>query len=233
MQQNIYIILKNGYYIPFLFPLVYYYTQNVLLSTNLTLKLFPANYFFWYFHKFDYGFADRRYNQIKQFVRFTDTGYLVSILAVASHAYIPNAFNIHFAITFGYWIAKLALGLDDVDRTNGSEYSINYEKFWGALIHGLPLTILLQKILTDRPYPEECPYYFSPRDLKVSCAWLWVWFFGVYIPWRIRTGDPVYSFMHNTVPFAYKFAVFVLMHGLLTVSNITGRYIHVVVANRY
>lgn len=232
MQQNISTILKNGYYIPFLFPLVYYYTTHLLLSTTITLKMFPANYMFWYSHKFNYGFADRRYNQIRQIVRFTDTGYLVSVLAVASPSYIPLAYNIHFAITFGYWIAKYTMGLDDIDRTNGPTYDIGYEKFWGALIHGTPLAILLQKILTDTSQRDICPYYFSPRDLMMSYAWLWVWFFGVYIPWRIRTGDPVYSFMDNKVHFAYKFAVFVLMHGLLATSNITGRYINEV-ANRY
>jgi len=218
------IILKNGFYIPFLFPIVYHSTQHILLSTTITLKLFPANYMFWYSHKFDYLFADRRYNQIKQFVRFTDTGYLASVLA---HHYLPIAFNVHFAITFGYWIAKLALGLDDVDRTNGPTYSMNYERFWGALIHGIPLIVLIYSLSTQE-YEYVCPDYFSPRDLTISWAWLWIWFFAVYIPWNIRTGDPVYSFMGWNVPIMYKLAVFLLMHLLLGVSNVVGRYIHVV-----
>ena len=143
MQQNIhYVILKNGYYIPFVFPLIYYATNDILLSTTITLKFFPANYMFWYSHKFEYLFADRRYNQIKQIVRFTDTGYLASILANQSMTYIPLAFNIHFAVTFGYWIAKCTMGLDDVDRTNGPKYDIRFEKFWGGLVHGVPLAIL-------------------------------------------------------------------------------------------
>lgn len=224
MQQNIYTILKNGYYIPLLFPLVYYYTNHLLLSTTITLKMFPANYMFWYSHKFNYGFADRRYNQIKQVVRFTDTGYLASILAIQSPAYLPFSFNIHFAITFGYWIAKGVLGLDDVDRTNGPTYDIVFEKFWGAIIHGIPLAILLQKILTTN-YLDQCPYYFSPRDLMVSYVWLWVWGVFVYIPWRIKTGDPVYSFMDWKTPVVVKIGGIVLIHALLVISNITGRYI--------
>jgi len=227
MQQPIiYIILKNGYYIPFLFPLVYFYTQNVLLSTNLTLKLFPANYMFWYSHKFDLSFADRRYNQLKQIVRFTDTGYLVSILAIQSPSYIPNAFNIHFAITFGYWIAKVVLGLDDVDRTNGPTYSMNYERFWGALVHGTPLAILLQKIISTDIRKDTCPYYFSPQTLQISYVWLWVWFFGMYLPWRIRTGDPVYSFMDLRNPHWHKVGGMVMMHGLLWAANGLGRVIY-------
>jgi hypothetical protein len=226
MQQS---ILKNGYYVPFLFPIILYpLTQNVLLSATITLKMFPANYMFWYSHKFNFMFANRRCNQLKQFVRFTDTGYLASILAILFPTYIPLTFNTHFAITFGYWIAKLALRLDDVDRTNGPTYSINYERLWGGLIHGLPLAILTHSLLTDRPYEDQCPYYFSPRDLTMSYAWLWMWFFAVYIPWRIRTGDPVYGFMDWDVPIGYKLAVFVLMHVLLAISNMTGMYIHVV-----
>ena len=225
MQQNIYTILKNGYYIPLLFPLVYYYTNHFLLSTTITLKMFPANYMFWYAHKFDFSFADRRYNQIRQVVRFTDTGYLASILAIQSPSYIPRAYNVHFAITFGYWIAKGVLGLDDVDRTNGPTYDIAFEKFWGAIIHGAPLAILLQKILTTN-YLDQCPYYFSTRDLMVSYVWLWVWGVFVYIPWRIRTGDPVYSFMDWKTPVVVKIGGIVLVHVLLAISNITGRYIY-------
>ena len=225
MQQNIYNILKNGYYIPLLFPLVYYTTQNVLISTTITLKMFPTNYMFWYSHKFNYGFADRRYNQIRQIVRFTDTGYLVSILAIQSSSYVPNAFNTHFAITFGYWIAKCTIGLDDVDRTNGPEYNIEFERLWGAIIHGIPLAILLQKIRTTN-YLDICPYYFSPWDLMMSYAWLCAWGLFVYIPWCIRTGDPVYNFMDGKSPFGFKIAGCMLMHLLLAVSNMTGRYIH-------
>ena len=235
MQQTIYIILKNGYYVPFLFPIILYpLTQNVLLSATITLKMFPANYMFWYSRKFDYMFADREYNQIKQFVRFTDTGYLASILAILYPTYVPLAFNIHFAITFGYWIAKIALGLDDVDKTNGPEYDVDFERLWGGLIHGLPLIILTYNlVLTNTREEDTCPYYFSHRDLIVSYAWLWTWFFAVYIPWCIRTGDPVYSFMDTKIPIVFKIAGFVLMHGLLGISNVVGRYIHVVVANRY
>jgi hypothetical protein len=194
--------------------------------------MFPANYMSWYSHKFDYGFADRRCNQIKQVVRFTDTGYLASILAMQSPDYAPLAFNIHFAITFGYWIAKGVLGLDDVDHTNGPEYDIRYEMLWGALIHGAPLAILLQKIIATSNF-DTCPYYFSPQTLQISYVWLWVWGICVYTPWRIRTGDPVYSFMDTKTSVVFKIGGIVLVHGLLAISNVLGRYIHVVVANRY
>jgi hypothetical protein len=234
MLQNISIILKNGYYIPFLFPLLYSLTNNVLLSTTITLKMFPANYMFWYSHKFDYGFVDYRYNQIKQIVRFTDTGYLASILVLSSSSYVSLAFNIHFAITFGYWIAKYVLGIDDVDKTNGSEYDVVFERFWVGLVHGVPLTILTYYLVFENTREDTmCPYYFSPRDLMMSYVWLWTWIFAVYIPWRIRTGDPVYDFMDTKIPIVFKIAGVVLMHGLLGISNVVGRYIHVVVANRY
>lgn len=230
--DSIFCILTNGYYIPFLFPILYYSTRNVLLSTTATLKMFPANYMFWYSHKFDYQFADRRYNQLKQFVRFTDTGYLASILAIQSSSYVPHAYNIYFAITFGYWIAKLALGLDDVDKTNGPEYDIDFERLWGGLIHSVPLCILTYHLLFADTREDTCPYYFSQQDIIMSYAWLWTWFFAVYIPWRVRTGDPVYGFMDWKSPLVFKFAGVVMMHVLLAVSNMTGRYIYEF-ANRY
>jgi hypothetical protein len=227
MQYNILRIFKNGYYI-LLLPLVLYpATQNVLLSATATLKMFPINYFHWYSYKCDYKFADREYNQLKQFVRFTDTGYLASILAVLSPSYLPNAFNIHFAITFGYWIAIIALGLDDVDNTNGAEYDVSFEKLWGGLVHAVPITIITYKIMYEPAENSDmCPYCFSPRDLIASYVWLWTWFLAVYIPWRQRTGDPVYSFMDRKSHLGFKMAGGILMHGLLAVSNITGRYIH-------
>ena len=248
MQQYIFTFIKNGYYIPFLFPLFYYATQqNVLLSTTATLKLFPTNYFFWYSHKSDYLFADRRYNQLKQFVRFTDTGYLALILAVQSqkgkpwfpfkpsfkldsntltYSYIPLAFNIHFVITFGYWIAKCILGLDDVDRTNGPSYSVRYDYFWGALIHGVPLILLSRSLINDNR-EDICPNYFSIQDLRLSYIWCWTWLFCIYIPWRLRTGDPVYSFMDWKSPHAHKLAGCVMVYVLLGISNSLGYYIHV------
>jgi len=184
--------------------------------------MFPANYFFHFSRKFDYSFADRRYNQIKQIVRFTDTGYLASFLAVQSPAYVPLAFNIHFAITFGYWIAKLIMGLDDVDRTNGELYSIGYERFWGALIHGVPLVILLQKILTVQEEGDQCAYYFSRSTLVCSYIWLWTWGIVIYFPWRIRTGDAVYSFMDWRSPHWHKVGGIAMVHGLLAVANEIG-----------
>jgi hypothetical protein len=227
MHQYIFTFVKNGFYIPFIFPLFYYATQrNVLLSTTATLKLFPANYFFWYSHKYDYLFADRRYNQLKQFVRFTDTGYLALILAVHSQSRIPLAFNIHFVITFGYWIAKCILGLDDVDRTNGPTYSVRYEYFWGALIHGVPLILLSRSLILD-DRRGECPNYFSIQDLRLSYIWCWTWLFCIYIPWRLRTGDPVYSFMAWKSPHAHKLAGCIMVYVLLGISNSLGYYIHV------
>ena len=225
MQQNIYVLLKNGYYIPLLFPLFYYATNDAFLSTTITLKLFPANYMFWYSQKFDYAFDNPRYNQIKQIVRFTDSGHLASILAIASYNSVPLAFNVHFAITFGYWIAKWALGLNDVDNTNGPEYDIRYESLWASAIHGVPLVFLLQKILNS-DHGDVCPYYFSSTTLVASYTWLWVWFLWVYMPWRLRTGDAVYSCLEWKMPNGVKIASIVMIHLLLFVANTTGRFLY-------
>ena len=227
MLQYILIILKNGFYIPFLFPVFYYATHNIFFATNATLKLYPTNYFFWYSHKLEYYFANRSFNQLKQFVRFTDTGYFALILVVQSPHYRPLAFNIHFVITFGYWIAKCILRLDDVDRTNESSYSVRYDYLWSALIHGLPLILLARSLIIDNREDDMCPNYFSIQDLRLSYIWCWTWLFCIYIPWRLRTGDPVYSFMEWRLPHIHKFAGGVLVYILLGISNSLGYYIHV------
>jgi len=218
-------ILKNGYYILFMPLLIYPLTRNHIFATaTITLKLFQSNYFFWYYPKFDYFPNIRALNQMKQMVRFTDTGHLASILAMQSPKYMPLAFNVHFAITFGYWIAKLALKFDDADNSNGHEYSMAFDRFWGGLVHSVPLAIILQNILTNNPI-DECRDYFTPRDLTLSCAWLWVWGLFIYIPWRVRTQDPVYAFLRWNGPRVVQIASVVLMHGLLVVSNTAGKYI--------
>lgn len=113
-----------------------------------------------------------------------------------------------------------------MDKTNGPEYDVNFDRLWGGLIHAVPITIYAYKIAHDLYREDTCPYYFSPRDMMMSYAWLWTWFLGVYIPWRIRTGDPVYGFMDGKSPLGFKIAGCMLMHVLLAVSNMTGRYIH-------
>ena len=79
------------------------------------IKLFSVNYFYWYGTTFTY-LPDPKMNWIKQFVRFTDTGHIATILPIIFPAILPVAHNIHFIIMSGYWIGKFAFNMKDADK---------------------------------------------------------------------------------------------------------------------
>lgn len=127
---------------------------------------------------------------------------------------MPIAFNTHFVITFGYWISRIAFGMTDF-ITEDPEYSKAGEEFWASLVHGWPLLLLLG----DLRNIDTCPYYGTRQDLVWSYAWILGWALFVYLPWRQRTGDPVYSIMSDKVPIAKRIAICGFMISLITVSN--------------
>ena len=88
------IILKNGFYIPIVAVVLYAQTQHPYLTSAIILKLYPANYFFWYYEDHDCKFQNPRWNQLKQFVRFTDTGHYANaiyLLTGKKSAIFPNS----------------------------------------------------------------------------------------------------------------------------------------------
>lgn len=218
------IILKNGGYIPIVAVLIYNQTQDLYLTSAIILKLYPANYFFWYYEHHDYQFKNPRWNQLKQFVRFTDTGHCANaiyLLTNKSAYFFPIAFNAHFAITFGYWISRLAFGMTDF-TTNDPEYSNLCEDFWVAILHGWSLVLLLMDL--KNPNPEVCPYYGTRQDLVWSYVWIATWFLTIYLPWLQRTGDPVYSIMSSNTPFVKRVMIGGFMISLITLSNLILLY---------
>ena len=213
------IILKNGFYIPIVAVVLYSQTQHPYLTSTIILKLYPANYFFWYYEDHDCMFQNPRWNQLKQFVRFTDTGHYANaiyLLTGKSPRFLPIAFNAHFAITFGYWIARAGFGMSDF-ITKDPEYSKAGEDFWASLVHGWPLILLLFEI--QKQNPDMCPYYGTPQDLVWSYVWILGWFLAIYLPWRQRTGDPVYSLMDKNHSLLFKMSAAGFMLGLITTGN--------------
>ena len=61
------IILKNGFYIPIVAVVLYNQTQDLYLTSAIILKLYPANYFFWYYNYHDYKFQNPQWNQLHLF----------------------------------------------------------------------------------------------------------------------------------------------------------------------
>jgi hypothetical protein len=186
---------KNNYYAPLVAVAIYSVTDNAFLASAIVLKMCSANYFWWYYPTLDFRFADKRWNMCKQFVRFTDTGHLANLLYFLSASsqleeegrldIWPIAFNIHFVITFGYWIARLTLGMQEV-QTNDPEYNTKLEDFWVALIHGLPLVFLIKdRVLST---VDVCPYYGTPLYGRLSLGWFYAWFLFMWLPWRLTSG---------------------------------------------
>jgi len=178
--------LKNGFHIPLLFPFFYFATGDSFLSTIITLKLFPLNYYYWF--EDQYNHLPRGYNWIKQTIRFTDTGHIVSFMAWLNPQYLPVAFTTHFVITFGYWFGKLYFGMNDCDDRTIPDLEPVFEMIWTSANHGLPLLLFSNKIIISQ---EPVPFTFV--ELQNSYAWLHTWFLCAYIPWRLFTGDIVYN----------------------------------------
>jgi hypothetical protein len=207
---------KNGYYIPFIYPLIQLATGDSFLATIITLKTFPANYWYWYESEYDH--LPRGYNWLKQFVRFTDTGHLASALVYASPQYIPVAFTTHFLITFGYWGGIIWFGLKDGDDKPIRELDPFFIKLWCTFNHSLPLLFLVYKVR------EECVPFTYDQWVN-SYLWMYTWFFCVYTPWRLVTKDPVYSVLSFDVPIK-KACIFVgFVHAVISVGYLLGYFL--------
>jgi hypothetical protein len=218
-------ILQNGYYIPFLHAGLYIITNDIYLSSIIALKIYPLNYFYWFSDQYSY-LPNKRYNWIKQFIRFTDTGHLVSFLYYFYPQILPIAFNVHFIITFGYWGGRIAFKMKDSDQLQIPTFDHNFEEMWVALVHGLPIVLLSNRIL----HHDICIVY-SIEDLKFSYLWLYSWFIGIYLPWRIYTKDYVYNVLLDFTDYK-KMGVFILfIHIIILLGHMTGLLLNQLACN--
>jgi len=210
------IIIQNGFYIPILNIFLYAMTKDFYLTTIIIQKFYVINYYYHYEHL--YHFVPHPYNWIKQFIRFTDTGHLVSFLYYFEPSYLPLAHNVHFMITFGYWVSKIFLGMTDKDDRNSEPYILAFEKIWTAKNHGFVYLIILYHMFTEK----ECNDYFTITDLRNTCLWLYSWCIFIYLPWRYFTGDSVYSILDNDKPLKTICSAIILMHTCAYISNLVG-----------
>ena len=229
------LVVKNGYYVPPLALAIYSLTQNLYLASAVGLKLCSLNYYCWYWTEFDYRFQDRRWNIMKQMVRFTDTGHLVNALYLLSGPsgdgrgevdMWPLAFNVHFIVTFGYWTARLLFGMKDT-LPDDKEYDVVFEDAWVSLVHGWHFVLLIFELRNRMmASTDTCLYYGKPVDAWSAWGWLLVWFSCVYIPWWTRTGDPIYSVMDRKSAIAVRVGVGLFVQVLAFVGNWTaGRFV--------
>ena len=209
--MNIAYFIKNGMYIPFLQIILFNYTKDIFLNILVSTRLYTSNYYYW--------FSNTNFGILKQFVRFTDSGHLISLLYYLDESYYSLAFNIHFLITFGYWIGNF-FKINCKESENLIDFNTSISTLHETLNHSVHLGILAYRY----------NYYnnmnlFTNKDLYMTYIWLYIWFFVIYIPWRYITGDIVYGFCNNNYPIYMKFLYFIIIHLIIYISHNIGKYV--------
>jgi hypothetical protein len=221
----IYNYMKNGFYIPFIYIGLLLITQNLFHSTVIAIKLYPANHYYWFGHLYSYSNIPKQYNWVKQFVRMTDTGHLVSFLYLLDKSYLPLAHNVHFFITIGYWTGRVLGSHDQDSLIYQKDTSIIqwYDMTWSCISHGVPYILFLRELILS----EQC-FSFDLYTLWLSYRWNYIWLLAVYIPWRFYTGDVIYTILDikNGIEKPLYFIIF--LHVVTIISNIFGYLITIV-----
>lgn len=212
--------MVNGLYIPFIFFTHYFLYRHFFLSIAISLKIYSSNYFFWFNDDYSYKGLPRRLNWIKQFVRFTDTGHIISFLYCTYPTILPIAFNTHFIITFAYWIGHFFFQMKDCDIIQNAITIPFIDNTFNIFNHLLPLILLTFELWK---HPELA--IFDYTSLFYSYLWIVTWFCFIYIPWRSYTGDCVYNILHATVHYSKIFTFVMVISGLYIASNTCGYYL--------
>lgn len=212
-------IFENGYYIPLFYPLVYWYIPDHLIATTIILKLLATNYYI-HFGKF-YDYSNHCPSITKAFVRLTDTGYLATLMAYLYPSTFPVAFNIHFMLTISFFFATQVLGMKDMDGTYPSPtIDSTFAETWMHAIHTLPFLFFCYQLIAN---PQNKSFTF--QTFYQSIAWVLAWFVFIYIPFRLITGDCVYSILAADENRWLQMAVVALVFVVLFVSNWIGQTI--------
>ena len=219
-------LIKNGFYIHFIHALLQYTTKNTYLSATISIKLYSLNYFYWYSHLYNY-LPNKKINWVKQFIRFTDTGHIVSFGYLLFPKILPLAHNVQFIICSGYWLAKIMFDMKDSDNIeNPSSYDIvewhmDMCTYIGHIIPYLLIHMLWQEEIKHRDV--ICSYEYSNLTLLYTYSWLYTWFLCIYLPWRYYTGDAVYSILdQKKTPTSYIVFFIIIIHIILFLSNSVG-----------
>lgn len=217
------LLIKNGFYIHLLQACLYYTTQNIYISSIVAIKMYSVNYFYWYGNQFTF-MPNPRHNWIKQFTRLTDTGHFASFLPLFFPSILPVSHNVHFIIMSGYWIGKCAFNLKDADKLNFPDILDWHTDLCTYIHHSVPY--LLIHYLFSQQHADisiNCDYEYNTDTLKYTFAWLYGWLFCIYIPWRVYTGDPIYSILDaKQTPKKYICGFIVAVHALALLSNKVG-----------
>lgn len=213
---NIQYIYQNGHYVPFLYPFVYFLLNNHLLTITILLKILAVNYFVHFGHLLPVSSICNPI--LKPFMRLTDTGYIATCFFIFNPAFFPIAFNIHMLIFVGYFIAILFCGMTDADYIHLPQVDNDFALKWSYAVHLLPICFYLYYMIQHRKNIR-----FSNSTFKYSAYWVLIWFVFIYIPWRVFTGDIIYSILGDETSLYMKLlivaGVFIALYG----SNCVGQ----------
>jgi hypothetical protein len=218
--MDIIIFIQNGLYIPLVFGVIYLFTNQIFLSTIISLKLYSINYFYWFNDYYYYKNIPKKLNWIKQFVHFTDTGHIVSFLYYFNPSFLIVGYNVHFIITFGYWIGKICFQLQDCANIEHPNIIKKVEYLFCICNHSLPLLLFMYEIKQNSSY-----VIFNINSLYYSYLWAYIWLLTIYIPWVYITQDYVYSVMYPNICLNSKICFIGFIHTLIFISNYTGGYL--------
>ena len=217
MKEYFSYFIKNGFYIPVIHLLSSKFIGNFLSST-ICNQLYTINYFFWFNHLFNFGIP-KQYNILKQFINFTYSGNLAMYLYCFFPDFLPVCHNIHFIITFSYWVGKFFYNCSDTDDLYHPDVSTLFTKVWSQLGHILPYILCLIEM------KKEKDIVFNYSTLCYTCLWTYAWAILIYIPWRITTGDYVYSILQY-LNFKKIVEYLITIHIIIVGSNISGYYLN-------
>ena len=228
-QETITKYIKNGFHIHLIHAVLQHITKNTYLSATFSIKLYSLNYFYWYGTLYTY-LPNPRHNWVKQFIRFTDTGHIASALPLIVPSALPVAHNVHFIIMAGYWFGRLVFGLKDADRIadDGNNGLIDWHTDLCTFIHHTVPYLLIHTLWLEEWNHRDiiCATEYRTETLLRTYAWLYAWFFFIYLPWRMYTGDTVYSILdlkQTSKPIMFGFIGFI--HVLVFLSNFIGYFV--------
>jgi len=207
-------LFENGLHIPFLYFIFYLVTDHHLISYSLMMKLFSINYYYNFNEKFkSLTFIQ---SQIKPWVRFTDTGYIASLIYYMYPSFFPIAFNVHFTISIGYWCTMTFFKITDNDSFDKCSLFYNYfHKLMSYLLHTIPLALL---------FTDMCTYKNKFDDFSMYYSILWgiSWIFFILIPWKYFTKDSIYTIFNDNVSINRKILIIFIMFSIINLSNNIG-----------
>jgi len=223
------IFVKNGMYIHFLHALLQY-RYGTFVASAVGIKMYSINYFYWYGHMYSY-LANRKYNWVKQFIRFTDTGHIASFLIIICPEAVPISHNVQFLIMTGYWAGKLVFNMKDADRIpqDKDNHLVDaHTDFCTYIHHTIPYAVVILKMAEIGAIKDEnyCAATYDNVNLIHTYLWVYTWLVCIYMPWRLYTNDTVYSILDINQTSLRTIGIFIgVFHLLIFVSNCVGHII--------